>query len=59
MMAEDLIVKVSTIKEISGTKINNLTTEAHKIMVVSMKGEKHRSWTSMAQTQIHSLGGRL
>ena len=57
-MAEDLIVKVNTIKEISGIKISNLITEAHGTIIVNMKDEKHRSWTSMVQTQMNSPGGR-
>ena len=55
-MAEDLIVKVNTIKEISGIKISNMITEAHGIIIVNMKDEKHRSWTNTVQTQLNSPG---
>ena len=41
-MAEDLIVKVNTIKEISGIKISNLIIEAHRTIIVNMKDEKRR-----------------
>ena len=57
-MAEDLIVKVNTIKEISGIKISNLIIEAHGTIIVNMKDEKRRSWTSMVQTQLNNPVGR-
>ena len=57
-MAEDLIVKVNTIKEISGIKISSLITEAHGTIIVNMKDERRRSWISMVQTQLNSLVGR-
>ena len=41
-MAEDLIVKANTIKEISGIKISNLIIEAHGTIIVNMKDEKRR-----------------
>ena len=55
-MAEDLTVKVNIIKEIIGIKISNMITEAHGIIIVNMKDEKHRSWTNTVQTQLNSPG---